>query len=108
MVDARHRVALHAEDRLSAERRRAHDLGLQGKPVAIAAGDVDDRPTPCSRASATAARGDIRGWPAYLSVNPTTSTVSASTAIRSLTRAASAWAGSEISADVRAVSRHDR
>jgi hypothetical protein len=44
MFDASHRIALHAEDRLSAERRRAHDLGLQGKPVAIAAGDVDDRP----------------------------------------------------------------
>jgi hypothetical protein len=39
-----------------------------------------------------------------LSVNPTTSTVSARTAIRSLTRAPSAPAGSEISADVRAVS----
>jgi hypothetical protein len=44
MFDARHRIALHAEDRLSAERRRAHDLGLQGKPVAIAAGNVDDCP----------------------------------------------------------------
>ena len=44
MVDAAHRIALHAEDRLSAERRRAHDLGLQGKPIAIAAGDVDDGP----------------------------------------------------------------
>jgi hypothetical protein len=32
------------EDRLSAERRRAHDLGLQRKPVAIAAGNVDDCP----------------------------------------------------------------
>ena len=32
------------EDRLSAERRRAHDLGLQGKPVAIATRNVDDCP----------------------------------------------------------------
>jgi hypothetical protein len=39
-----------------------------------------------------------------LSVNPTTSTVSARTAIRSLTRAPSASVGSEISAEVRAVS----
>src|SRR4051812_28169404 len=60
-------------------------------------------PTPCSRARATAANGDIRGWPAWLSVNPTTSTVSARTAMRSLTRWPSASAGSEISADVRAV-----
>ena len=40
------------EDRLSAERRRADDLGLQGKPVAIAAGNVDDCPhalLPCER-----------------------------------------------------------
>ena len=49
------------------------------------------------------ASGDIRGWPAWLSVNPTTSTVSARTAMRSLTRWPSASAGSEISADVRAV-----
>ena len=44
MFDAAHRIALHAEDRLSAERRRAHDLGLQGKPIAITTGNVDDRP----------------------------------------------------------------
>ena len=44
MFDARHRIALHAEDRLSAKRRRAHDLGLQGKPVAITAGNMDDCP----------------------------------------------------------------
>src|SRR6185295_2416808 len=60
-------------------------------------------PTPCSRARATASNGDIRAWPAWLSVNPTTSTVSARTAMRSLTRCPSASAGSEISADVRAV-----
>src|SRR3954454_17379385 len=60
-------------------------------------------PTPCSRARATAANGGIRGRPAWLSVNPTTSTVSARTAMRSLTRWPSASAGSEISADVRAV-----
>jgi hypothetical protein len=39
-----------------------------------------------------------------LSVKPTTSTVSARTAIRSLTPAPSASAGSEISGDVKAVS----
>ena len=32
---AGHRIALYAEDRLSAERCRAHNLGLQGEPAAI-------------------------------------------------------------------------
>jgi hypothetical protein len=44
VFDARHRIALHAKDRLSAECRRAHYLGLQGEPVAIAARNVDDCP----------------------------------------------------------------
>jgi hypothetical protein len=44
VFDAAHRIALHAEDRLSAKRRRADDLGLQGKPIAIPTGNVDDRP----------------------------------------------------------------
>src|SRR5207244_723134 len=61
-------------------------------------------PTPRARASATAASGGIRGWPAGLAVNPPASTLSARTAIRSLTRTPSASVGSEISADVRAVS----
>ncbi len=44
----------------------------------------------------------MRACPAWLSVNPTMSTVSASSAIRSRTFTGSALPGSEISAEVRA------
>jgi hypothetical protein len=44
----------------------------------------------------------MRGWPAWLSVSPTMSTVSASAAILSRTRSASGVAGSEISTEMRA------
>ena len=70
------------------------------KPDHIARLDFLDRAVPTLRA--TAASGDIRGCPAWLSVKPTTSTVSASLAMRSRTRTASGVAGSEISAEVRA------
>jgi hypothetical protein len=39
-----HRVALHAQHRLSAERGSANDLRLERKLVAVPARDVDDRP----------------------------------------------------------------
>src|SRR5947199_9516186 len=45
----------------------------------------------------------MRACPAWLSVSPTRSTVSARAAIRSRTRRASGVPGSEISAEVRAV-----
>ena len=104
MFDAAHRIALHAEDRLSAERRRAHDLGLQGKPIAITTGNVDDRPHALlPRESYRSQRRHPRlasvvvGQPDDIdgvgqNGNPVAD------------RAPSAWAGSEISADVRAVS----
>ena len=60
--------------------------------------------TPCSRARATAASGDMRGLPAWLSVSPTRSTWRERTAMRSRTWLASGVAGSEISAEVRASS----
>ena len=44
MVDASHRIALHAQHSLGAQRGGAHDLRLQRKPVAVAAGNVHDRP----------------------------------------------------------------
>jgi MFS family permease len=44
MVDVGHRIALHAEHSLGAERGGAHDLRLQRKPVAVAAVNVHDRP----------------------------------------------------------------
>ena len=103
MVDASHRIALHAQHSLGAERGGAHDLRLQRKPVAVAARHVHDRPDALLAGESHSRQRRHSRLAGVVVGQPETSTVSARTAMRSLTRWPSASAGSEISADVRAV-----